>query len=121
MVVENFYKNRDYGCCIDRNSQITIVSTSSFTEAATGHFAYYLAKIGGFNFVSKEVEVNPDSPVTYYNISSIDACPNLNSFLTDIKSLAPDKDSWVIFILSASGGQEPVYPTKFHYIYGFLN
>lgn len=118
LVVENFYKNRDYGCCIDRNSQITIVSTSSFTEAATGHFAYYLAKIGGFNFVSKEVEVNPDSPVTYYNISSIDACPNLNSFLTDIKSLAPDKDSWVIFILSASGGQEPVYPTKFHYIYG---
>lgn len=118
LVVENFYKNRDYGCCINRNSQITIVSTSSFAEAATGHFAYYLAKIGGFNYVSKEIEVNPDSPVTYYNISSVDACPNLRLFLNDIKTLANKKDSWVIFILSASGGQEPVYPTLFHYIYG---
>ena len=40
LVVENFYINRDYGCCIDRHSKITIVSTSSFAEAATGHFAY---------------------------------------------------------------------------------
>ena len=118
LVVENFYKNRDYGCCIDRNSQITIVSTSSFAEAATGHFAYYLAKIGGFNYVSKEIEVNPDAPVTYYNINSVDACPNLKPFLEDIKTLANKKNSWVIFILSASGGQEPVYPTVFHYIYG---
>ena len=118
LVVENFYKNRDYGCCIDRSSKITIVSTSSFAEAATGHFAYYLAKIGGFNYISKEIEVNPDSPVSYYNINSIDACPNLKPFLNDIKTLAKDKDSWVIFILSASGGQEPVYPTLFHYIYG---
>ena len=118
LVVENFYKNRDYGCCIDRSSKITIVSTSSFAEAATGHFAYYLAKIGGFNFISKEIEVNPDSPVSYYNINNIDDCPNLKPFLNDIKTLAKDKDSWVIFILSASGGQEPVYPTLFHYIYG---
>ena len=118
LVVEHFYKNTEYGSCINRNSKITIVSTSSFSEAATGHFAYYLAKIGGFNFVSKEIEVNPNSPVTYYNISSEDACPNLKSFLNDIKTLAPTKEHWVIFILSASGGQEPVYPTLFHFIYG---
>ena len=118
LVVENFYKNTDYGCCINRNSKVTIVSTSSYAEAATGHFAYYLAKIGGFNYVSKEVEVDPNIPVSYYNITSTDACPNLQPFLNDIKRLAPDKDSWVIFILSASGGQEPVYPTIFHYIYG---
>ena len=59
-----------------------------------------------------------DSPVTYYNITNVDACPNLKYFLADIKALAKDPDSWVIFILSASGGQEPVYPTLFHYIYG---
>ena len=118
LVVENFYKNAEYGCCIDRKSKVTIVSTSSYAEAATGHFAYYLAKIGGFNYVSKEVEVDPNIPVSYYNIASEDACPNLPKFLSDIKDLARDKDSWVIFILSASGGQEPVYPTLFHYIYG---
>ena len=118
LVVEHYPKNTDYGCCINRNSKVTIVSTSSYAEAATGHFAYYLAKIGGFNYVSKEIEVNPDIPITYYNITSVDACPNLKPFLNDIKSLAPTKDCWVIFILSASGGQEPVYPTLFHYIYG---
>ncbi len=118
LVVENFYKNTEYGCCIDRKSKVTIVSTSSYAEAATGHFADYLAKIGGFNYVSKEIEVNPNIPVSYYNITSEDACPNLPKFLSDIKDLACDKDSWVIFILSASGGQEPVYPTLFHYIYG---
>ena len=118
LVVEHFYKNTDYGCCIDRKSKVTIVSTSSYAEAATGHFAYYLAKMGGFNYVSKEIEVDPNIPVSYYNITSLDACPNLQPFLADIKRLTPDKDSWVIFILSASGGQEPVYPTLFHYIYG---
>ena len=118
LVVENFYKNTDYGCCINRNSKITIVSTSSVSEAATGHFAYYLAKVGGFNFVSKEIEVNPDMPITYYTIANENACPNLQPFLNDIKTLAPTKDCWVIFILSASGGQEPIYPTLFHYIYG---
>lgn len=118
LVVENYYKNTDYGCCINRNSKITIVSSSSCSEAATGHFAYYLAKMGGFNYVSKEIEVNPNAPVSYYNIPGEDACPNLKAFLDDIKTLAPAKDSWVIFILSASGGQEPVYPTLFHYIYG---
>ena len=118
LVVEMFYLNRPYGCCINRNSKITIVSTSSYSEAATGHFAYYLAKIGGFNYVSKEIEVCPERPVTYYNITTKDACPNLPLFIDDINQLADKEDSWVIFILSASGGQEPVYPTQFHYIVG---
>jgi len=118
LVVEMFYLNRPYGCCIDRGSHITIVSTSSYSEAATGHFAYYLAKIGGFNYVSKEIELYPEKPVTYYNISDENACPNLPLFLDDINRLSSKENSWVIFILSASGGQEPVYPTQFHYIIG---
>ena len=118
LVVEMFPVNRPYGCFINRDSNITIVSTSSHAEAATGHFAYYLAKIGGFNFVSKEIEVDPENPVTYYNISNVNACPNLPAFLDDINTLSSKENSWVIFILSASGGQEPVYPTQFHYIIG---
>lgn len=36
-----------YGCKIDRGSDVTIVSTSSVSEAGIGHFAYYLALYGG--------------------------------------------------------------------------
>ena len=38
--------------------------------------------------------------------------------MADINRLSDKDGSWVIFILSASGGQEPVYPTQFHYIIG---
>lgn len=118
LVVEMFHINRPYGCCIDRNSNITIVSTSSYAEAGTGYFAYYLAKIGGFNFVSKEIELFIEKPVTYYNIVDDNPCPNLPLFLGDINHLSNKENSWVIFILSGSGGQEPVYPTQFHYVIG---
>ena len=39
--------NRPYGCCINRNSRVTIVSTSGFDEVGTSWFTYYLAKFGG--------------------------------------------------------------------------
>ena len=54
LVVEHFAVNRPYGCCIDRGSKVTIVSLSNIVDPVIGHFAYYLAKIGGFNFVSRE-------------------------------------------------------------------
>ncbi len=118
LVVECFPKNRPYGCCINRGSKVTIVSTSSCSEAVIGNFSYYLAMIGGFNYVSKEIEFDSKYPITYYNINDRNACPNLPLFLNDIDSLAKTEDSWVVFLLSASGGQEPVYPTQFHYIIG---
>ncbi|MDD4848249.1 MAG: potassium channel family protein [Bacteroidales bacterium] len=118
LVVEHFVVNKFYGSMIDRHSKVTIVSTSSVSEAATGNFSYYLAKIGGFNYVSKEIEYCPEKPVTYYNIESHDQCHNLPLFLEDINTLSQKEGSWVIFILSASGNQEPVYPTDIHYVYG---
>ena len=39
VVLINFKKNRPYGCCIDRGSRITIVSTSGSTEPTTSWFA----------------------------------------------------------------------------------
>lgn len=68
IVVENFYTNTDYGCKIDRGSDVTIVSTSSYDEPSMGNVAYYLAMMGGFNFISKEAESNPLHHVSYYNI-----------------------------------------------------
>lgn len=43
---------------------------------------------------------------------------NLPISLNDINRLANTEADWVIFILAASGGQEPEYPTQFHYIIG---
>ena len=69
LVVEHFPLNTDYGCKIDRKSKITIVSTSSRTENGTGWLAFHLAKLGGFNYISKDLEVDPDEPDSFYNMS----------------------------------------------------
>ncbi len=68
-VVEHFPRNRCYGCCISRKSNVTIVCTSSFDEVGIGWFSYYLAKMGGFNYISKEVEVDYDEIDSFYNLS----------------------------------------------------
>lgn len=66
-VVETFPLNRNYGCCIDRNSDVTILSTSSWDEVGMGRFCYYMAKFGGFNYISKEIEADPDEADSFYN------------------------------------------------------
>ncbi len=53
LAVEHFCTNRSYGLCIDRNSKVTIVSPSSNVDAGIGNFAFYVALIGGFNFISR--------------------------------------------------------------------
>lgn len=68
-IVEHFPLNRSYGCCIPRGSKVTIVCTSSFDEVGIGWLTYYLAKLGGFNYISKEVEVDTDELDSFYNIS----------------------------------------------------
>jgi voltage-gated potassium channel len=120
LVVVNYLKNHPYGCFIDRHSKVTIVETSGIKEPITSWYAYHLAKIGGFNFVSKEVEVDPDNPVTYYNITDINDCPNLRLFIDDIDSVSSCDDSWVIFILEACGPQTGVNrrPHHVHFCYG---
>lgn len=118
LVLEQFPINTPYGCYIDRGSNITIVGTSNYAEAAIGTFAYYLAEMGGFNYVSKEVDLDPLHPISFYNIANEQANEHLIQFLGDINHLSSGKDKWAIFLLSASGGQEPVYPTQFHYIIG---
>ena len=55
LALEHFITNRSYGLCIDRNSRITIISPSSNADAGVGNFTYYLALIGGFNYISREL------------------------------------------------------------------
>ena len=96
VVVAGCICNRPYGCCFDRGSKVTIVSTSGYDEPLTGWVAYHIAKIGGFNYVSKDMETAPNNPVSYYNIDNEDACPNLKQYLCDINHLSSRQGSWVI-------------------------
>ena len=78
LVVEHFPINRDYGCCINRGSNVTIFSTSSHAELGAGWFTYYLAKFGGFNYISKDIEVDPDEMDSYFNITKFPLCDKKN-------------------------------------------
>ena len=62
-------KDARYGYFFNRHSKVTIVSTSSYAEKGTGWFAYYLAKLGGFNYLSKDLEVDYDDQDPYFNMN----------------------------------------------------
>ena len=116
LAVEHFVVNRSYGCFIDRGSKVTIVSPASLTDPMIGNFAYYLAKIGGFNYVSREIgEARPYK--SFYLAASFDA-PGQQEFMGDINKLTSRDGSWVITLLAASGANEPAYPEAFHIGYG---
>ena len=115
IVVFNYKHNTPYGCCIDRGSKVTIVFTSGNIESCTSWFAYHIAKIGGFNFISKEVDTDPNNPTSYYNIPNNPICTNLPLFLEDLNRLTARPGSWAIPILGASGPRSR--PHQFHFCY----
>lgn len=117
LAVEHFAINTCYGQCIDRGSRITIFSPSDIVDPMVGWWAYYLAKIGGFNFVSRELgKARPYCSFFTYNPDTADSAQN--ACMADLNRLADSPDKWVISVLAASGAQEPTYPTEFHFSYG---
>ncbi len=117
LAVEHFMVNRPYGCYIDRGSKVTIVETSAFCEAAMGNFAFYLAMIGGFNYISREVgEQKPYR--SYYIFDGDGSDDRQRAFLEDLRTLTAGDDRWAFFVLAASGNAEPQYPTEVHFNYG---
>ena len=118
LAVEHFLVNRPYGCCIDRNSKITIVSPSSMADASVGNFSYYLALMGGFNYISREVgEIRPYH--SYYSFADRNSHEeNLPLYMSDLEQLTTRKGSWTLTLLVASGANEPKYPTIFHFSAG---
>ncbi len=117
LVVEHFVVNRPYGCCINRNSKVTIVETSAFVEVGMGNFAFYLAMMGGFNYISRETgAVRPYQ--SYYTIEDESSVPNLPDFIADLNNMANAEDHFVFYVLAASGSMEPKLPTQIHFNYG---
>ena len=68
LVVETFPLNIDYGCCINRKSDITIVCPTAVSEAGVGNFAYYLALIGGLILFA---ETTAEKSLSFLFISSM--------------------------------------------------
>ena len=113
IVIVNYVKNKPYGCYINRNSKVTIVCTTGFTEPICSWFGYHIAKLGGFNFISKEIEVNPDDPHTYYNPPYPNDCPNFQMFLDDVNALC--EGGWAILPLEAAGPRSR--PHQLHFCF----
>ena len=112
LVVEMFPLNTEYGCCINRGSDITVACPTAVSEAAIGNFAYYLALIGGFNYISKEIETDVDDPTSYYIISDQQKNQPLIQFITDLKNLSTGRKHWTIFIISSESKKD----TELHFI-----
>lgn len=114
LAIEHFALNRPYGVCINRQSKVTIVSPSSMVDPIMYYFSYYVAKFGGFNFVSREIgEQRPYK--SFYLIDNRNSVEGLNEYLTDIELLTSQKDNWIITLLAASGQNEPTLATQFHF------
>ena len=116
LAVEHCFINREYGCCIDRNSKVTIMSPSSIVDPLITNFAYYLAKIGGFNYISREI--GDARPYESFYLPARDTIPGFQEFYKDLLSLSSRDGSWVFATISASGALEPSYPTQIHFGWG---
>ena len=116
LAVEHFPVNTVYGQCIDRHSKVTIFSPSNIVDPIIGWWAYYLAKIGGFNYVSREI--GETRPYNSFYLYKNDGTIGREECMADLNWLVDGEDKWVFSILAASGGSEPAYPTQFHFTYG---
>lgn len=118
LAVEHFMINRPYGCCIDRGSKITIVSPASLADACIGNFSYYLALIGGFNYISREIgEMRPYRSYLLFS-DRYNQEENLPLYMEDLERMTSREGSWTLTPLVASGANEPAYPTIFHFSAG---
>lgn len=116
LAVEHFPLNTVYGCCIDRGSKVTIFNPSGLVDPIMSWWSYYLAKIGGFNYISREV--GQLRPYKSFYIQNDPSTPGCAEFMADMNRLVNSEDKWVFSILAASGANEPDYPTEFHFGYG---
>lgn len=114
LAIEHFAFNRPYGLMIDRGSMMTIVAPSSYIDPCSGHFAYYLALIGGFNYISREFgDYSPTR--SFYLCKDGDAAEGEDEYLNDLRKLAMRRGAWTLTFLIASGQNEPEYPAQLHF------
>jgi voltage-gated potassium channel len=102
LVVEMFpFNDQNFGSFYDRGSNVTIVCPTAVNEAGIGNFAYYLAKIGGFNYVSKELEPNVDEYESFYLVGKDKHSEAFDKYFEKLNTLAKGPDKWLIFVISS--------------------
>lgn len=113
LAIEHFSTNRPYGQLIDRGSKITIVSPSSMMDAGVGIFSYYIAAIGGFNYISREI--GERAPYHSFYIYKQTLGEEQQAYNADLQQLMNRAGAWSFTILAASGANEPEYDTQVHF------
>ncbi len=113
IAVEHFPQNTPYGCCIDRNSRITIIAPSNMIDPGLSHFCFYLAYLGQFNYISREVGERAPYK-SYYAFDTEDDVDGLKEYSADLKRLMARENAWSLTILVSSGALEPPYTTNIH-------
>lgn len=114
VAIEHFPVNKPYGCMIDRGSKITVISPSSMVDACVGNFAFYLALIGGFNYISREKGERAPYKSFYAFAGDRDSVEGLGEYLDDVETLLNRPGAWGVTVLVSSGALEPEYPTQIH-------
>lgn len=115
LAIEHFPLNRSYGVCIDRGSKVTIVSPTSFIDASGGIFSFYLALIGGFNYISCEKGQILPYRSLFTIKKGVEYSQEEKAYFDDLSRLMNKPSSWSFNILPASGAQEIEYETQFHF------
>ena len=118
LAVEHYVCNRSYGLCIDRGSKVTIINTSAHIDAGSGNFSFYLALIGGFNYISRETGDRIESVSYYLPPAGGHPDPEFSDFANDLKTLLSQNGAWSLSVLVSSGALEPKLPTELHFNIG---
>lgn len=117
LVVVHFPVNTEYGCFLDRGSDVTIVAPVALTELGTGNFAYNLAAMGEFNYVSRELAPDYEEPFGFYSMRKSrleeisehqeEVKAHALHFMSDLQRLrensaARGRRHWFIFLLATT-------------------
>ena len=113
IAVEHYPRNTSYGCCIDRDSRITIIAPSNMVDPGLSHFCFYLAYFGQFNYISREIGERAPYK-SYYAFNSEDDVEGIKEYAADLKRLMAKDGAWTLTVLVASGALDPPYPTNIH-------
>lgn len=115
LAVEHYVTNRSFGLLIDRGSKVTIINPAAHYEAGSGNFSFYLALIGGFNYISREIGDRSIYSSYFAPDDETLQQQEFKDYNADLNSLLSRPGSWSVTILVSSGALEPVLPAQLHF------
>lgn len=113
-----FSEDCNYGCFIDRKSNITIISPASMYDPIVSYFTYYLAKFGNFNLISREFGKKVPYKNFYLYNKDILSEEAAQEYFADVERLVNRPNSWSFTFMATSGASEPKYDEHLHFLTG---